>query len=406
MVRAARILAGSSLVWAMGVSAARTLRPPNDFAEAHWLIDYRFGFIRRGLVGSLLREASWLGLGLQTETAIRTLAYGTFAALCAALLVVAFRVAARTDWDRHVVLVLAVFVSSPFVVTNAHLMGYLDHLVFVLAVGAVGLTLAGRAWWGAALAAASVFIHESTLVFTLPLLAFAVSMQPATASDGARRDRAWWPLVLPLAAFAVVAVSESLVTDRLALLQLLQLRLHRYPFIQGDMHLFVPEWLTTTFAENFAAQRHRFFDRITDGPVVITVLPAVQALLFGALAWVSSTDRRRAGWWLLAVACAPLVLHLSAWDTARIWTYTIGTALCGVWIVVERFPGSRSPALAIAPVVALPAIYMNLAGRVPLLDNAVERFTGPQLLALYAPAALAYLVFRVLDSRSRGGAHA
>mgnify|MGYP001074915577 CR=1 FL=1 len=41
------------VAWAMAVTMARAVRCPNDFAEAHWLVDYRFGFIRRGLAGSL-----------------------------------------------------------------------------------------------------------------------------------------------------------------------------------------------------------------------------------------------------------------------------------------------------------------------------------------------------------------
>jgi len=50
-----RLEAGArlSLVgWAMVITMARAVRYPNDFAEAHWLLDYRFGFIKRALAGS------------------------------------------------------------------------------------------------------------------------------------------------------------------------------------------------------------------------------------------------------------------------------------------------------------------------------------------------------------------
>jgi hypothetical protein len=40
------------VAWAMVITMARAVRYPNDFAEAHWLLDYRFGLIRRGLAGS------------------------------------------------------------------------------------------------------------------------------------------------------------------------------------------------------------------------------------------------------------------------------------------------------------------------------------------------------------------
>jgi hypothetical protein len=172
------------------------------------------------------------------------------------------------------------------------------------------------------------------------------------------------------------------------------------------MHLFVPEWLTTSFAENAAAQSRHLLARLTDSAIVLAVLPALQALLFGAFAWMAPDRRWRAGIPLVLVACAPLVLHLSAWDTARLWTYTIGSAFCGLWVLVETGPGSVSAALALTPIVAVPVIYENIAGRIPLLDGVTERFTSPQLVALYAPAAAAYLAFWVLTSRPRGGNHA
>ncbi len=405
MTRTARILSGGALAWALGVTVARTVRPPNDFAEAHWLLDYRFGFIRRGLAGSVLRELSVFGTTLQTESAIATVSYGVFAALCLALLAVMLRIAARTRWCPHTLLVLAAFATSPFVITNAHLMGYLDHVVYLLALGAVWATLRGRMWVGAALAAISVLVHETTLVVALPLLAMATWARARSRSDGAPSTRTWPPLLLTVAAFAAVAVAESM-TDRQTLRTLLQLRLHRYPFVAGDMHLFVPEWLTTSLGENVAAQRGHFLERLTDGAIVVSVLPAVQALLFGAFAWMAPARRRVLGVAAVLVTCAPLVLHLSAWDTARLWTYTIGAALGALWIVVEALPGDGAAALTFAPLVVVPVLLANVVGRVPLLDGAVERFSSPRLLALYAPAIAAGAAGWFLTARDRGGRHA
>lgn len=42
------------IVYTFVITSLRTLRSPNDFAEAHWLLDYRFGFIKRGLILMLL----------------------------------------------------------------------------------------------------------------------------------------------------------------------------------------------------------------------------------------------------------------------------------------------------------------------------------------------------------------
>ena len=56
--RRANRLAALGLLWAFGVTLGRGLRRPNDWAEAHWLISYDFGFIKRGLAGSLLAHSS------------------------------------------------------------------------------------------------------------------------------------------------------------------------------------------------------------------------------------------------------------------------------------------------------------------------------------------------------------
>src|SRR5262249_58668406 len=41
-----------ALVWALVVTCLRSARLPNNLATEHWLIDYRFGFVKRGLIGS------------------------------------------------------------------------------------------------------------------------------------------------------------------------------------------------------------------------------------------------------------------------------------------------------------------------------------------------------------------
>jgi hypothetical protein len=39
--------------WTFAVTLSRSLGRPLDYAEAQWLLDYRFGFVKRGLVGEL-----------------------------------------------------------------------------------------------------------------------------------------------------------------------------------------------------------------------------------------------------------------------------------------------------------------------------------------------------------------
>ena len=95
---------------------------------------------------------------------------------------------------------------------------------------------------------------------------------------------------------------------------------------------------------------------------------------------------------MVAVVCAPLVLHASAWDTARIWSYPIGAAFIMFWIASET---NRAPvplaSRTVLAVIAMPALFANIVGRIPLLDGQVERFTNRTLLMLYAPVLISAL---------------
>ncbi len=401
--RAANVLALGALAAALAVTGLRAARHANDFAEAHWLLDYRFGFIRRGLAGEVLRAPSGVGLDLRTVEALSWITYGLFAVFGAAVLAVCLRLLVRLDWNRHAVLIAATFVTSPFIVTHSHLMGYLDQVVYLLAFGAVWAALRGHTWLAGVAVAIGVLVHENALLVALPPVALAIASSGVPAASRRAAWKRYEPLLVPVAAFAALALAEALFIDRRALRGLLQAHLERYPFVAGDMHIFVPEWLTTSLTGNFSGQSRRFVSRLTEGPVVLAVLPAVQAALFGAFAWLDPARRRTIGPAVAAVTLAPLLLHLSAWDTARLWSYTIGGAFLAFWIVAERTHRPPAGALALTPVVALPVLFINVAGRIPLLDHMVERFTGPTLLWLYAPAALGLAGFWVLRERVNGG---
>ena len=42
------------LLWVFYITVLRALRWPNDWAEAHWLISYKFGLLKRALPGTLI----------------------------------------------------------------------------------------------------------------------------------------------------------------------------------------------------------------------------------------------------------------------------------------------------------------------------------------------------------------
>jgi hypothetical protein len=380
-----KALAVIALAAGMAATIARAARYPNNFAKAHWLIDYRFGFIKRALAGTVLRGIYALDVAPYRFMVLGA-SFAVLGALCVALLLVAVDILRRSGWSREVFLALAAFVTSPFVVTAAHLVGYLDLLVLVLTLAAVWLVRLERLWGAGVLCVAAALVHESFAVLGLPLVAAAIVFQNR---DG-RRELAMRLLVLLPAVLAIVAltVSESLLLDRGMLRQQLVDHLSRYPFVQGDMNVLVPEWLTTPLSAHVREQAHAFPARISDPGFLIRIVPTA-GILLGALA-LELRDRRSTWFAVFTVAAAaPLLLHLIAWDTARIWSYPIAIAFGALWVGSGGRDESRSR-LTIAAAAGL-VICWNVFLRYPLLDGEVDRFSGIQRIALYAPFLTAFL---------------
>lgn len=386
---AAPVLLGVTLI----LTLSRAWRWPNDFAEAHWLLDYRFGFVKRGLSGQLL--SSTLGLAGTEPTAaiISAVAAALLAALSIALLWTASQVVRASARPGAAVLASLAFLSSPFVVMSAHVIGYLDGVLILLTLAAVALTLRGRLWTAAIVQAIAVLVHESAVLVGFPVLCLAWWVTASPNGDRRELLKRALPLLVPLIAFAALAMSARALPpdfeDRYSQ------HLMRYAFVEGDMHIFVPEWLTPGFAQHVAEQKHRFWQRITSGPMLGLILPTVVALL----AWTVAACRVRPlsiTMVLLAGATfAPQLMHVAAWDTMRIWTYSAAMAWLGAW-TLARATGATGGVSAMVRVLALLALLVNVTETTFLLDNQTDHYALTTRLLLFAPilAAAMYLLVR------------
>jgi len=380
------------VAWAMVVTMARAVRYPNDFAEAHWLLDYRFGFIRRGFAGTLLSLASSAGLASHSERAVAAASVMALVAFVLLLLWAASRVVS-SDADAGVSFAAAaVFATSPFVVMTAHFMGYLDHLFLAAAFAAAWLARSGRIRSAAALSAIGVLVHESFVLVGLPLVLLGAALRPEPRRQGG--PFGLLPLALPVAAALALVVSETFLLDRAVLRGQLEARLSSFPFVGGDMNLFVPEWLTTGTLAAWREQRHALWRHLSDPNLLRLMVPSAALLVLATAAVSPPGTRGRRGLAVAAAAIAPLALHAVAWDTARIWTYTIAAGFGGVWLC-SRDTRLAAPGRRWLLAAAVPVIAANLFARSPLMDGEVERFTAAMRALLYLPflagAALAFV---------------
>ena len=382
------------LLWAFGVTLLRGLRRPNDWAEAHWLIGYDFGLIKRGLPATLLRPFT-AASPERAEMAITLVATALTALLCLVLIAVCGSILRRAGFSRNAVVAVAVFATSPFVVMTGHLNGYFDAPIVLLTVLAVTLAWRGRAGWAALALTIGLLVHETIFIIGFPTVIWAALLanrrDVATGQAAARRLA---PLLAPLVAFAALFVYQSFAIDAAELESTLITHLESFPFIQYDQEVIVPRAFAKSFVAHFQSQSPRVWGRLFDPGLMLAMLPTVAVwLLFIRQALRAANMPRRLIMAAGLLPFLPLALHLIAWDTARIWSYPIIVALLVGWVAClaaepARLRAADSRLLTVLGLLTLP---LNVVGRVPLMDWRVERFSNWWRAALYAPAAIVLL---------------
>jgi hypothetical protein len=189
--------------WAIAVwgtlllSTLKSMRLPNDFALAHYLITYDEGFVRRGLVGEILRLCG--APFFSSYEFISVLAAITLAANIWLLGRAAREFCGSSDLVSP--LVAVAYTSSLGVVYLVHTIGYFDQFAVLFALILARLTrYRARLLLCTSLGTALLFVHEGTLVMFLPLECFSLLL--VLSAEPSKRK---WEM-LGVSLFAVVQV--------------------------------------------------------------------------------------------------------------------------------------------------------------------------------------------------------
>lgn len=390
------------LAWTFAVGAIRGFRLPNDFAECHWLLDYRLGFIKRGLIGTLYYGAHRL-TGLPDDAGpIAAISTVYLVMFYLALLAVCWRILTRCVWSGPVRIGLLAFAASPSVVFMAHTNGYFDSLFYLAGFGAGLLVMCGRVWPAAVLLALATLMHELTLVLVLPAVGLCALLDNSRRLDEDRRPVSLWPLAIPVVVYlALAAVNAMRPANQLYAAYSEVFFAH--PFIEGKW----PDWnayfLTVSLGEYLRGQSPYFAGRLFS-TMGLMALPSIVVMVWGAMACLRVRLRSSRGALVLAAVAGIQVLHVIAFDTMRIWTFSIMTGLLVMWIAAEDArPGPvGSPGLGW---VAALALIVNALIDVPLMNGRIDRFETPWRLAFYAPPILLALAVAI-RSRCAGDGEA
>ena len=387
--RSRTVIAWAILGWTLAATAARAIREPNAFAQAHWLLDYRFGVMKRGLIGSLGAVLTGVFGRQMTPRLILACSAVALFGMFAGMLVLLYRSAGRHAPKDDALAAGVVFVSSSFVVMNAHLLGYLDAFLYLFAIASVALTLNHRPFLGAFVSSVAMLAHESYILIGFPLVCLA-----SWAALGTRRTGTGWrsrvvALSVPVLVFAAIPSIQALTTDPLTLRQHLTHHLDSFGFV-ADRSEWVALWQTTTFLEFFREESGDFSERLLSPDAWTSLGPSLLTLLLFMYASFRIRVFSTLSIMLLGVVAAPLAMHAVAWDYGRISTYTIGSAFIALWILAETQRAWKAPRVFFA--LAILVSGLNALTRMPLMDDEVERFSDVTRLLIYLPS-LGLLVF-------------
>lgn len=168
----------------------------------HFLVDYRFGLIRRALVGAIA------GLFFPRVPILAVFVFGIIAVLLAVLL---YLILFRKDFGfrRETMPLFAMVVGSPFFFKNFfYNLGYFDVLGCIVALCA--LLLPVNAFYPLLVVAscvALIFVHHIHFLLYVPTIIFITLVRQGTASGRFDPMRAAWAAALflvPVAAFLLI----------------------------------------------------------------------------------------------------------------------------------------------------------------------------------------------------------
>jgi hypothetical protein len=253
------------------ITMLRTLRLPNDWAEAHWLITYEFGYVKRGLPGALVNALGLYNSTMPTQDVISLISVllllllgGVLFGLCAWLL-------HRSGYAITTLLWGILLLSSPFIVTSTDLIGYYDHIFEIGAILTLILVLRHRYYAAGILQFILVLIHESYMLVGYPVIVLALIFQ-MQQNPKLSKFALLFALIAPVAVFGGLVIIQSS-PDKIVLYRALVEHLQAYSFIQGGRHTMVPDALVESFWVYLREPMNGFMRYITDTRLITLVLP-------------------------------------------------------------------------------------------------------------------------------------
>ncbi|MFN5309694.1 MAG: hypothetical protein ACK5C0_09590 [Candidatus Kapaibacterium sp.] len=364
------IYIGILIVYVFTVS--KSIRLPNDWAEAHWLIGYQFGFIKRGLPGELLRNLTPPQCDLEIVISVVSLVIFTVMSIAIVMACKSILCHKKSFYDDFAI--LTIFMSSSYVVMSAHLMGYYDHLLILLVfVAFLSKDTFKYPIIPSFVMTVSFLIHETTLVLSLPIVIFSYVLQRDYVEPRKKIYHivgiSFLPFVLLL---MIILKNKYFYVNATEIIR----HLSHYTFIDNDRSTLVAYAIFSSFGAYLKLFIYNFIPTLILPSFLLKVGIPLFSILYIVWKKISVPLQQKKKIFLIYtfIVVSPLVLHAIATDTSRIWNYPLVVAFMG-YLTMKRNDtlNNRYDSIFVDIVLAI-SCFLNLYIDLELMDNLVERY--------------------------------
>ncbi|MCJ8154604.1 hypothetical protein MKJ01_12605 [Chryseobacterium sp. SSA4.19] len=376
---------------ALAFSVLKTLRFPNDWSEAHWMLDYRFGFIKRGLAGEIF---GWFFK--KNEFNILLLSGGILFLLYTLIFGIAVRETLKRENSVYGIMFFVTFFLSQYIIFSAHLIGYLDHVVFLMTILSIFMIKQKKIFWASVIAAISIFIHEISFFLLLPVSCFALIMnnvenfsKKPVLSVYIIKKLALFLLLPVVAVFSISAYQE--ISGESYFLTLFNY-LKEISFITDKTADSVSSAYTKSFSYYFKEESGHFIQRLLISKATFLYGIPLVFSLWMIFKEFGLKNNIRVFLLLAVIALIPLLLHAVAYDTYRIWSFPFMILFLGFWILSSVSAprdqeGYKNASTRETVFFMVSFLLITLVPNV-LFDGQTERFTIMTRLIMIMPVLM------------------
>lgn len=361
----------------------RGLDEPPTYAFAHWLLSYEHGFIKRGLIGTLVEPLLEGKRPNELRVIVSMLSMATLTLTFTALLRAAWEIlrhGERLETGGFVPPLLLAFVSSSAIVLAASSIGYFDHFLTLLSLAAIVLIRHGRMVLAGLLCVVALAIHEVFAFCGLPVVVFAMLLRATVEARGRGEVpslqgvlRRVGPAMLPpVAAFAFLMLTQaSIPAERIEAARADLVESGALSTARVDSGV---RHLKEGFRENVAKQGKVGVRRLVDTKIGRMAWPTLLVLVVSAGALLVSSGNRVLLPTLLVVALAPQATHFFATDAMRFTNRSLLETFLALFAIVTIVrPAFAWPRISWAlAALAVLALVANLVWRTPVMNERVD----------------------------------